>query len=179
MKNSIYLTIALLAFGCALLSCKSYEKVNQEEVTNSTLNQENTLINKDKDSNERVFFASITRTACYGTCPIYKMVIYFDGHVELEGIQFVDQIGNFTSKISSAQIRNFEIRANRTGFMDMEDRYDAPITDVPSATTTLVLNGVRKSVYRRANFPPAILQLEVLFDDLLKSQKWAPVKPSK
>jgi hypothetical protein len=175
MKKTTCLTIAAVAFMSSLFSCKSHEKISQvAPTTEISTDAADAVSNQKSDTAARAFFASIERTACYGTCPVYKMVIYNDGFVELEGIRFIDQIGSFTSKISAAQIRNFEIRAHRTGFMDMKESYDAPITDVPSATTTLVLNGVSKSVYRRADFPPAILQLEVLFDELLKSQKWKP-----
>ena len=76
------------------------------------------------------------------------------------------------------QVQNFRIRANRVGFMDMEDKYDGMVTDLPSATTTIVLNGIKKSVYRRYDFPRSILQFEELFDALLKLQKWEAVENS-
>ena len=58
----------------------------------------------------------------------------------------------------------------------MEDEYDSAISDLPSATTTIVLNGVKKSVRRRHNYPPSILKFEELFDELLKTERWTKVE---
>ena len=88
----------------------------------------------------------------------------------------IDFKGKYTAQLTEAQVHNFRIRAQRTGFMGMDERYDGMVTDLPSTTTTIVLNGVKKSVYRRVNFPPEILKFEELFDALLKSQKWKPTK---
>ncbi|MBL4861531.1 MAG: hypothetical protein JKY09_00735 [Crocinitomicaceae bacterium] len=100
------------------------------------------------------------------------MYIYTDGTVKLEGIRAIDLIGNYTTHISEAQMQAFRDKAIAIEFMKMEDEYDSMITDIPSATTSIVIDGVRKQVMRRHGYPKRILQLEVLFDDLLKSQSW-------
>lgn len=187
MKTSFKFSVFALILACSFTSCKSIDDVvstdeasnsPSEEVVSETPANEVVDTEQVSDTTERTFFASIFRSSCFGMCPTYKMTIYSDGFVELEGIRHVDLIGNYTTNISEAQVHNFRIRANRTGFMDMEDSYDSAITDLPSATTTIVLDGVRKSVYRRHNYPPSILQFEQLFDELLKSQKWTLVSAS-
>lgn len=184
MKTTKQISIIALAFASLFASCKTTEEVTsieetaspKGEVVSETPSSADPVLEPVTDTNERTFFASIVRTPCYGNCPTYEMKIYTDGFVELRGIRGIDLIGKYTTQISQNQIQNFKIRANRTGFMDMEDSYDGMITDVPSATTTIVLEGVRKSVYRRYNYPPSILKFEVMFDDLLKSERWTPVE---
>lgn len=184
MKASLKYPFFALILTCLIASCKSTDNAQStNEASNSPKDEvvseapANEVVENEQvsDTTERTFFASIFRSSCFGMCPTYKMTIYSDGFVELEGIRHIDLIGKFTTNITEAQVHNFRIRANRTGFMDMEDKYDSSITDLPSATTTIVLNGVRKSVYRRHNYPPSILKFEELFDELLKSQKWTPV----
>ena len=37
---------------------------------------------------------TLERTACFGTCPIYKLTVYGDGRVEYEGERFVTVTGS-------------------------------------------------------------------------------------
>lgn len=178
-----HISIIALAFVSLFTSCKTTEEITSSEEATSPKGEvvseapANGVIATEElaDTNERTFFASIVRTPCYGNCPTYNMTIYSDGYVELEGIRGIELIGKYTTHILPSQIQNIKIRANRTGFMYMEDSYDGSVTDLPSATTTIILEGVRKSVYRRYNYPPSILKFEVMFDDLLKSERWTPI----
>ena len=184
MKTTLKISLFALTFAGLFTACKTTENVAttvvetspQSELASEAPAVENVTPPVSKaDSTARVFFASIIRTPCYGNCPTYDMTIYQDGFVELNGIRGIDFTGKYTTQLNEAEVHNFRIRANRIEFMDMDDKYDGMITDLPSATTTIVLNGVKKSVYRRYNYPPRILQLEELFDELLKSKKWKAV----
>ena len=59
--------------------------------------------------------------------------------------------------------------------MNLEDVYDSPITDIPGTRTSIVIEGVRKEVYRRYQYPKRILKFEELFDNVMKSAKWEKV----
>lgn len=180
MKTTLKISLFVLTFAGLFAACKTTEDVAttvespKDEVVSEVPAAE-VALESVADSSARVFFASIVRTPCYGNCPTYNMTIYENGFVELTGIRGIDFTGKYTSQLSVDQVQNFRIRANRVGFMDLEDKYDGMVTDLPSATTTIVLNGVKKSVYRRYDFPKRILQFEELFDALLKSQKWEAV----
>lgn len=174
-RNSIFLIAALA--GISLFSCKSTKDATETPKDNSTdapsdvtdMAEADTTV---KDTTERTFFASIERTPCFGICPTYTMTIYSDGYVEYNGTRGVDMIGEYTTTISDKELKNFETQATAIGFMELEESYDGMITDLPSTTTVIVLNGVRKQVYRRYNYPQRILIFEKCFDDLLKSEKW-------
>ena len=181
MKTTLKISLFVLTFAGLFTACKTTEDLattvespNEEVVSvepAAEVDQESEV-----DTSARVFFASIVRSPCYGNCPTYNMTIYENGFVELNGIRGVELIGKYTTKLAVNEVQNFRVRANRVGFMDMEDKYDGMVTDLPSATTTIVLNGVKKSVYRRYDFPRSILQFEEMFDTLLKSQKWTAVE---
>jgi len=42
---------------------------------------------------------SLSRTECYGTCPVYEVVFHRDGRAEYHARKFVQQIGEFTGRI--------------------------------------------------------------------------------
>lgn len=176
--NSLLFLFALS--GLLVTACKTTEEVVSEPKDTATVPVSETELALEEpaadttvsDTTARQFFASIKRSPCYGTCPTYNMTIYSDGFVEYEGIRSVDMIGKYTTTISNEQLQKFAQTARDIGFMDMEDSYDGLISDLPSATTTIVLDEVRKQVYRRHNYPKRILTLEQLFDDLLTTAPW-------
>lgn len=173
-------TVLGFALISLAFSCKSTKNAQEAEApadSAAPIEETAEVPTSSEQPTERTFFASIVRTACFGTCPIYNMTIYSDGYVEYNGIRFVPKLGEQTGQIPVDQLQHFVDKANEIEFMEMEDEYDSPITDLPSATTTIVLNGKKKSVRRRHNYPQRILQFEVLFDDLIETVEWTPVKP--
>lgn len=124
-------------------------------------------------------FASIHRSFCFGTCPVYTLTINNNGDAIYEGTQNVDLMGTYSGKFTPAQMNALIESAKSIDYMNMEDTYDDPnITDLPSTTTSIVIDGKRKQVMRRKGFPQEIKKFEETFDALAKDVKWTLVKAS-
>lgn len=122
-------------------------------------------------------FASIEKSPCFGQCPVYTMKIYNNGVVKYSGKNFVTRTGNYVMEISRDQMLAFINKANSIKYMEMDDTYDNPrVTDVPSATTSIVIDRKRKQVKRRFGYPKELIEYEKLFDDLLNSNKWIQIE---
>lgn len=161
--------LSFTLFALLLISCANTKKVNN----NTSSSENNAFKNMAKDDS---LFASIRRGACFGSCPTFEINIYNSGYAELKGTRAVDLIGDYTATISKAKMQALLDMANNIGYQKMDDVYDNPmVTDLPETETSIVINGKRKSVRRRVNFPTEILKLEELFDLLLKSEKWTKV----
>lgn len=179
MKKRNTLILALFFSAAALIGCKTTEEATENTIdaSSETPLSDSDLSTSDEtpvetDSVERTFFASIERTPCFGNCPTYTMTIYTDGFVEFHGTRGVDMIGDYTTTISDKKLENFKTQAKAIGFSEMKDKYDGPVSDLPSTTTVLMIDGERKEVYRRFDYPKRILILEQCFDDLIKTEKW-------
>lgn len=178
--KKIYAFYSLLVIAGLLFSaCKSTKEVSSDPkaATDAPIDETELAVEIPadsvvSDSAARTFFASLERTPCFGRCPTYKMIIYSDGFVEFDGIRDVPMIGKYTTKISEKQLQEFVHSGRAIGFLEMEDRYDGMVSDLPSATTTMVLDGQRKSVYRRYDYPQRLATLEKLFDNLIESAQW-------
>lgn len=170
----LFISVLLISCGCKSGSELSTENLNEPASTTENVDDPEKEVMEQADQTDSLF-ASLSRTPCFGKCPIFKMYIYESGTVILEGKQFLDLIGTYRTTITEEQKQAFIDKAIFIGFMDLEEKYDSPITDLPSATTTIRIDGVRKEVYRRADYPRKILQLEQLFDDLLESEKWEKI----
>ena len=175
--NKIYSIPALIVFTLIIsCSCKTV-KESKTSVENSQLEQDSNITNiatQDtiKHTEEITVFATISKSPCYGTCPVYNMTIFSDGSITLEGIRIIDKIGTFYGKITKEQLAEFEKVANEINYFDLKDEYDSPVTDLPSTTTSIIVNGEKKKVRRRANYPQGILTFEILFENLLNSVDW-------
>lgn len=137
---------------------------NEKENTESYQNQ-----------TEESVFATISKSPCYGKCPVYTMTIYSDGRAVLEGKFNIDYIGTYETKLSEEELQEFTETAKRIDYFGLEDKYDSEVTDLPSTTTSIVIDGEKKEVYRRANYPQKILTFERLFTQLLENKKWEKV----
>lgn len=172
----IFFTILLAS---ALISCKSSKNASDKTPQKIESTASATAEKQEKGGDtqiERSVFATIHRGACYGACPTYKMTIYTDLTAEYEGIRNVDLIGKYSSKISQKEYDQFIDVATEIEYMSLEDVYDGPITDIPGTRTSIVLDGVRKEVYRRYQYPKRILKFEELFDNVMKTASWEKVE---
>jgi hypothetical protein len=123
-----------------------------------------------------VIIASLERTACYGTCPIYKVSIHADGRVEYHGERFVKRRGDATGQLTAAQLdalRNAFVRAD---YFKLAASYDHPqVTDAPGAITSYTDGGRTKSVphnYGDETAPHALVELETKIDTLVGIEQW-------
>lgn len=115
---------------------------------------------------------TLERTMCFGTCPDYKVTISGDGTVVFEGRNFVAVEGVQTAKISEEQVQNLVDEFYSTGFFSLRDRYEQQITDLPSQTTSITIDGKSKTVYRYGFEPQQLAELEDKIDEIAGTEKW-------
>ena len=153
--------MAILLISCA----------NTKGLSNDNSSNDNSIFkNVEKDDS---LFAYIRRGACFGKCPMFEIKVYNSGFAELKGTGNIDLIGDYTTTISKEKMMALLEKAKSIGYEKMDDVYDNPmISDLPETKTSIVIDGKRKEIRRRVDFPMEILGFEELFDQLLKSEKW-------
>ena len=120
---------------------------------------------------------SLERTACYGTCPVYKLTVYSDGKVEYEGKDHVKEKGARSSKIDEKFFVRLMKKADEIGFFKLKDRYDGLVTDLPTRITTVTKGDVSKAVRNYYGGPKGLHDLEQLIDEVTNSAQWTGVHP--
>lgn len=139
------------------------------------------------------FKVSLQRTACYGSCPDYRVTILGTGQVEFEPDprKFNDEAGlhrafspgngilvplHNTDTIDRTLIDRLIANIARTGFFNLKDRYEAAITDNPTYVVSVSMNGKTKAISdyvgERAGMPPTVTALEDLIDELAGTSRW-------
>jgi hypothetical protein len=143
-------------------------KKNQTNIAN--INQSS--INTDKVN------ITMSRSACFGACPVYYIEIHEDGKVIYRGYKNVDVIGEQSSTIPVEKVNELVNQFNHIGYFNLEDRYDElAITDQATVQTSIEIDGIFKSVHDylgTIEVPelPKLRQLENMIDEVTNSSRW-------
>jgi Domain of unknown function (DUF6438) len=143
--------------ACALVACAP--------VQSSAAQEENSPVT-----------ITLTRGACFGFCPVYRVSIRETGEVVYVGEQFVNVRGEQRAQISPDAVQSLVARFDEIGFENLQDEYRAPVSDHPTVTITLDRNGVSKTVVdyagTGAGMPVAVRALEDEIDRVAGTAQW-------
>lgn len=175
MKYFVFVSfVVAISFG----ACKSKKGAVEQattaiEITENQETAEQAVPQKESDPNDSLF-ASIERTPCFGTCPIYTMEIYDSGYTEYRGRRFVDNVGRFYAKVDQGKLQAIRDKAIEIGYFDMQDEYPSEIADFPSTITTVKIDGKRKRIFNKQNAPRKLNEFQSYIDTLFSDVKWIP-----
>jgi hypothetical protein len=166
--------ILFIVFIGILLSCankkpvaqesKSAEPVKEKKAVNDSPAKE--VIQKES----RTF--SLQRTACYGQCPTYTIIVKEDGSALYNGINFVQKKGVFKSQVSAEDVDKIFTEAEKIDFFNLEDKYDEPITDIPSTIVIMSKGKLQKRVIDRSGGPAELEAFEKFLEKKLMALPW-------
>lgn len=96
----------------------------------------------------------LSRTACYGKCPVYDVEIKSDGTVIYDGKAFVKSLGRQQAAISkdslsllSLGVRHVQLPAMRARYVDEQDGCKSTVTDFPGMSIAVTQAGTTRSVH--------------------------------
>jgi hypothetical protein len=125
---------------------------------------------------------SLERTACLGSCPVYRISVSPAGGVTYEGRANVRLAGTARGEIPPAQVEALLMELDRAGYFTFADRYalSEPTcrrysTDSPTAISSATFRGRTKRIehdYGCRGVPGALTILEKRIDEVLGSDQW-------
>lgn len=176
MKNTLYI---LLALTLVTVSCKNRKKATEtistitETVEAPVASEAPKMVemaNIEEEDIANMVVISLSKTACFGECPVYSVQFFGNGTVIYNGIQNVDNIGSFKGNVQVSKISSLVAQAYEMGYFKLKDSYDNEgVTDLPSATTKLIYNGKEKKVYCRYDCDPMLLKINSEIESLIQS----------
>src|SRR4051812_46020987 len=125
---------------------------------------------------DQITEVTLERTPCFGSCPSYKVTVRRDGTILYEGKRFVPMMGTY-----KGQAYGFDRLAEfilAQDYFNLKDDYSAHVTDLPSAITSVVQNGNRKTIrdYGGAG-PIGLWGVEMSIDGMLRNAKLEKLPP--
>ena len=127
------------------------------------------------------FFITLSRTSCFGPCPIYAVSIDAKGAVKYEGKKFVRVTGVQADQIPVSQVAELAATVKRIGFFEMNDEYrvirnadgtTTMVTDQPTTFVTVTMDGRSKRVEDYFGAPELLHQLERAIDEAARTARW-------
>jgi ankyrin repeat protein len=119
---------------------------------------------------------SLSRSACYGTCPSYKVEVHGDGTVLYDGDYHVAIPGKHRGSIAPETVRELYDAFKKAQFFWLFDEYTAPITDHSSYRLSISFDGRHKAVIDyvgpEVGMPREAHALEGLIDMAAGTEKW-------
>ena len=125
---------------------------------------------------------TLERTACFGSCPVYRVSIFPSGQVTYEGKAHVRRTGSANGKIEKRQLDALLEEIDRSGYFSFAPRYTSGepacgryATDAPSVITSVTLNGRTHRVehdYGCGSVPGALVVLEQRIDQAVGTTQW-------
>ncbi len=123
-------------------------------------------------------FASITRTPCFGRCPVYKISIFSKGEVVYHVKDFVEGMtpGYYRTLITKEQMSLIIAIAEDEAYFELKDKYpegNIMVADLPTTITFLRIGNKRKQVIN-GNFhhPYALIRFEEFIDSTFAQSTW-------
>jgi hypothetical protein len=122
----------------------------------------------------------MSKTPCFGSCPVFVVKIYASGLVQWEGIKNVRRIGKFTTDVPAGWLDDLLKTAENHGFYKMAHRYPSNGTTVPDLPQTTITISThergRYSVTNIADAPLRLLEFQRDFEEKLEGFVWKSVQ---
>jgi hypothetical protein len=125
---------------------------------------------------------TIDRSSCFGRCPVYSAEIHGDGTVVYVGKSYVMEKGERRSTISPENLQQLIKEFRRINYFSLEDRYETDengntVSDLPTTTTSICLDGRKKTVVNYAYAPREVHELQDKIDSLAGLNKFIAGRP--
>jgi hypothetical protein len=119
---------------------------------------------------------TLERTVCYGMCPSYKVELHGDGTVLYEGRSSVAVKGSQSASVPQANIAELVKLFEQADYYSLRSEYKSGITDNPTQTTSIEIDGQRKQVVDYVGLylgmPVSVTKLEEAIDRLSGDARW-------
>lgn len=119
---------------------------------------------------------ALERTACFGTCPVYKVDVYGDGRVIYQGTAFVNVLGKHAYTVPPETVAHLVDTLRANDLWSLRPVYESSITDQPHQFLTLELG---REVHRISDYagemvgmPASVSNFEEEVDNVARSRMW-------
>jgi hypothetical protein len=100
------------------------------------------------------------------------LTIYGNGTVIYEGRNFVAVTGKRTGSIAPEDVRELVKNFYDIDYFSLRDEYVDQVTDLPTTTTSIRIDGRFKEIVDYYGAPEALRQLEYRIDEIANSDIW-------
>ncbi|HEB62142.1 MAG TPA: hypothetical protein ENI82_03225 [Bacteroidetes bacterium] len=123
--------------------------------------------------------ASLSKTPCYGKCPVFEVRIFSDGKVEFYGRKNVNLIGKFQAQASPQFIEQIKSEAKAINYMKLSNTYPEngkKILDLPNTISYIKLDQQEKMIRNNHHAPQRLLQFEKKLEAMINTLSYQKIQ---
>ena len=131
---------------------------------------------RDRAPTNPAVLMTLERTACFGTCPIYRVVVFKDGRIEYPGEQYVKVVGQAQRRLGAQELSDIPRAFSEAGFCLLDAEYvRIEVTDAQFVFTSF--SGCDppvavKHYHGDTRAPEKLGELEKRLDRILETDRW-------
>lgn len=114
----------------------------------------------------------ISKSGCFGRCPVYTMTVYGKGLVEYKGERFTDKMGVYTKQLSEADYTTLFADFKNANLWQYQDEYNSLIPDLPMISIHYYNKGSQKKIMGKEGRPEVLMTLEKQLDAIASEAGW-------
>ncbi len=135
------------------------------------------LFTAEKCSQEKYKYSEETqiemsKTACFGKCPVYSITIKGNGEATYNGKRFVKVEGEQQRTFPADTINQLFNAFAEADLWQYKDEYTDDITDLPTTYLTFQHKGQQKRIKMYYGFPEKLEELTEMVEELALSEGW-------
>lgn len=110
--------------------------------------------------------------ACFGSCPVFKMVIYQGGLATYEGQRFTDRMGLHAKQLDGETYKELVKAFDAANIWNFQNTYKAQVPDLPTVTITYYKDDNVKTIKGKDGRPDKVVELEKMLNKVAESGGW-------
>lgn len=168
MRLNIFL--ALISISFLALACNGSKKTTDTNSTTTTESASDQPLNMNTAKGE--LLVEMSKSACFGKCPVFTLKIFDNGRVEYHGVIHTDKLGVYSRQLDENSFYQIVRHLEATKLEQYEDFYSSGATDFPMTSITHYQRDSSKTVKGDFERPEPVRILEKQYETLANEGEW-------
>lgn len=162
MKRKVlsFIAISAIAFGACAGQKKTAQTGAGTPATKMEAKDGNTSLvaTSEKSEPKEIVNLAMERTACFGTCPVYRVEMNSDGLVTYTGRYYTEYEGVYTKQYSAKDAEELFSKFEKHRVDTCSAEYNSLLQDVPGVYYYIDYNDKTEQTIANAHFGPVFLK---------------------
>lgn len=123
----------------------------------------------EPDATDRLI---LQRTGCYGTCPIYEVVLFGNGIISYDGKQYTERTGKFIGELDSEITFSLFNKAAKMSWGEYPKEFPMDNVDFPQFFIGMQTEKIDRTIKANSKAAPELILLSLEIDKVLQGVSW-------
>ncbi|NJL76479.1 MAG: hypothetical protein HC892_17155 [Saprospiraceae bacterium] len=132
----------------------------------------NTYRLQETDLTNLNVLAQLSKGSCFGRCPVYHLIVYTNGVVTYEGLQFTDKQGLYINKLPDTELRTLKTLLQTAELNKFNDAYRGKVPDIQTVTISYHAEDFVKTIVGKDGRPEKVMEIQAALEAIENLPNW-------